>query len=190
MFFCFVFLLQFSVLCFHIGEMEELLCTTSQNDSSASNDASCFSQDIFAARDFHGCAMLGCAVVLSICLAMACCNCGFWCSSGACNGVWGGLLWSVYMRLAILCGIYWTPLPLHHDLWRVPSSAFLSLFLRGKQERNKLVAQVEHVQRCRVVLEYCRTDSSLDKVSDASHMIVREEMWLGSMLRCAVGATL
>lgn len=139
----------FSSLCFAFMfvEMEELLCTSSQIDSSASNDASCFSQDIFVARDFHGCTIVGCTVALSICLAVACCNCGFWSSSGACNGVQGGLLWSVYMCLAILCGVYWTPLPLHHDFWSVSSSAFLSQYLQGKQVRKKLVAQVKHVQR-------------------------------------------
>lgn len=57
-------------------------------------------QGVFTVTSFHERVVLGCAVDLSICLAVACYNCGFWSSAGVCNGVWGRLLWAVAMRLA------------------------------------------------------------------------------------------
>lgn len=53
------------------------------------------SQDALIAADVHGCAIVGCAAHLSIYLAVACCNCGFWSSAEACNGGRGSLLWPV-----------------------------------------------------------------------------------------------
>lgn len=57
-------------------------------------------QGVFAVTGFHKQVVLGCAVDLSICLAVARYNCGFWSSAEACNGVWEHLLWAVAMHLA------------------------------------------------------------------------------------------
>lgn len=57
-------------------------------------------QGVFAVTAFHEHVVLGCAVDLSICIAVACYNCGFWSSAEACNDVRGYLLWAVVMHVA------------------------------------------------------------------------------------------
>jgi len=57
-------------------------------------------QGLCTVMGFHECVVLGHAVDISISLAVACYNCGFWSSAEACNGVWGRLLWAVAMHLA------------------------------------------------------------------------------------------
>lgn len=95
------FLPCFSVLCFHVSEMEEWLGAASQNNHPfAWMVYPAGMQGVFTVMGFHRHVVLGHAVALSLCLAVACYNCGFWSSAEACNGVRGHLLWAVAMHLA------------------------------------------------------------------------------------------
>lgn len=55
---------------------------------------------VLTVMGLHKCVVLGHAVDLSICAAVACCNCSFWSPSEAYDGLWGCLLWAVAVHLA------------------------------------------------------------------------------------------
>ena len=83
----------FSALCFCVCEMEEWLGTASQNNHPFARMVyPAGMQGVFTVMGFHERMVLGHALDISICLAVACYNCGFWSSPEACNGVWGRVL--------------------------------------------------------------------------------------------------
>lgn len=71
-------------------------------------------QGVLIVMGFHKCVVLGHADDLSICAAVAHCNCSFWLSPEACNGLWGCLLWAVAVHLADV-------------LWHLPGTFATSL---------------------------------------------------------------
>lgn len=121
----------FLVLCFHVCGMEEQLgAALGNNHAFSSMVYSAGMQGVLTVMGFHKCVVLGHAVDLSICAAVACCNCSFWLSSEAYNGLWGCLPWALAVHLADalwhLLGTFST------SLWSLMCLVLLFLSQEGK----------------------------------------------------------
>lgn len=90
----------FFALCFHVCGMEEWLGAASSNNHPFSRMMyPAGMQGALTVMGFHKYVVLD-AVDLSICAAVAWCNCSFWLSAEAYNGLCGCLLWAVAVHLA------------------------------------------------------------------------------------------
>lgn len=133
----------FLALCFHVCGMEEWLDAASSNNHPFSWMVyPAGMQGVLTVMGFHKCVVLGHAVDLSICAAVACCNCSSWLSSEAYNGLWGCLLWTVAVHLA---DVLWHLLgTFSTSLWALKCPVLLLLSQEEKLLREMLRCVVEH----------------------------------------------
>lgn len=124
---------------------------------------------------FHKCVVLGHAVDLSICAAVACCNCSCWLSSEAYNGLWGCLLWAVAVHLA---DALWHLLDTFStSLWSLKCPALLFLSQEKKLLREMFRDVVEQPQMTVDLVKSRLLKLQVSWVARLSLTILNGDLW-------------